>query len=190
MKQIIALLLVATLVLSLTACTNRLPAYGVGDNFPDAPKLILNGEVLDVYTSHYHVTEECVGIPLEAFLKSIGADYADSELNEYGVQCYSLMGKRYIVVPDMHLFMLEDDYVAFLEKLDEEGKELSRKTTEDCGLLPKSESSVSWDMNGTAEYATAMYVDHISLMNAFRESGIDITIEYDYSNRTITVTLP
>ena len=185
MKRITVLLFTLILLLALTACTN-----GVGENFPDAPKLILNGEVLDVYTSHYHVTEECAGIPLEAFLKSIGADYADSELNEYGIQCYSLKGKRYIVVPDMHLFMLEDDYVAFLEKLDEEGREVSQETTEDCGLLPKSESNFSWDMNGTAEYATAMYVDHISLMNALRESGIDITIEYDYSNRTITVTLP
>ena len=185
MKRITVLLFTLILLLALTACTN-----GVGENFTDAPKLILNGEALDVYTSHYHVTEECAGIPLQAFLKSIGADYADSSLNEYGIQCYSLMGKRYIVVPDMHLFMLEDDYVAFLEKLDEEGKELSRKATEDCGLLPKNESNFSWDMNGDVLYWGEIWVDHISLMNALRESGIDITIEYDYMTRTITVTLP
>lgn len=196
MKQIIALLLVTTLAFSLTACKNTIPAssegenFPVGGNFPDAPKLILNGEVLDVYTSHYYVTEECAGIPLEAFLKSIGADYADSVLNEYGIQCYSFMGKRYIVVPDMHLFMLEDDYTAFLEKLDDEGKELSRKETADCGLLPKNESNFSRDINGTVLYWAEMWVDHISLMNALRVSGIDITIEYDYSNQTITVTLP
>ena len=99
------------------------------------------------------------------------------------------MGKRYIVVSDMHLFMLEDDYTAFLEKLDEEGKKLSRETTENCGLLPKNESSISRYTNGPST-ERIMWVDHISLMNALRESGIDITIEYDYSNRTITVTLP
>lgn len=145
---------------------------------------------MDVYTSHYYVTEEYAVIPLEAFLQSIGADYADSSLNEYGIQCYSFMGKRYIVVPDMHLFMLEDDYTAFLEKLDKEGKVLSRKTTEDYGLLPKNESRVSRDTNGTILYQAEMWVDHISLMNVLKESGIEITIEYDYSNRTITVTLP
>ena len=185
MKRITVLLFTLILLLALTACTN-----GVGENFPDAPKLILNGEALDVYTSHYHVTEEYAVIPLTAFLQSIGAEYADSPLNEYGIQCYSLMGKRYIVVPGMHLFMLEDDYVAFLEKLDEEGKELSRKTTEDCGLLPKNESNFSWDMNGDVLYWEEIWVDHISLMNALRESGIDITIEYDYMTRTITITLP
>ena len=188
MKRIIAVLLVTTLFLALTACTNTGPA--VGDNFPDAPRLILNGEVLDVYTSHYYIAEEYVGIPLVAFLKSMGADHADSPLVEYGIECYSLMGKRYIVVSDMHLFMLEDDYTAFLEKLDEEGKKLSRETTENCGLLPKNESSISRYTNGTVLDQAGIWVDHISLMNALRESGIDITIEYDYSNRTITVTLP
>ena len=185
MKRITVLLFTLILLLALTACTN-----GVGENFPDAPKLILNGEALDVYTSHYHVTEEYAVIPLTAFLKSIGAEYADSPLNEYGIQCYSFMGKRYIVVPDMHLFMLEDDYVAFLEKLDEEGREVSPETTADCGLLPKNESKVSLDANGTLLESAVIMVDHISLMNALRESGIDITIEYDYLARTITVTLP
>ena len=121
---------------------------------------------------------------------SIGAEYADSPLNEYGIQCYSFMGKQYIVVPDMHLFMLEDDYIAFLEKLEEEGKELSRETTEDCGLLPKNEDNISWVTDATILYSAEMLVDHISLMNALRESGIDITIEYDCSKRSITVTLP
>ena len=196
MKRIMVLLFAAILLLALTACTNKgsdtdqTIAPVVSENFPDAPKLILNGKILDVYTSHYYVTEEYVGIPLQAFLQSIGADYADSSRNEYGIQCYSFMDKRYMVVSDMHLFMLEDDYIAFFEKLDEEGKKLSRETTENCGLLPKSKSNVSWDSNGTVLYRSEMWVDHISLMNALRESGIDITIKYDYSNRTITVTLP
>lgn len=196
MKRITVLLFTAVLLLALAACTNKSPNPDpispptVGENFPDAPTLILNGEALDVYTSHYKVTEEYAVIPLTAFLMSIGAEYADSPLNEYGIQCYSFMSKRYIVVPDMHLFMLEDDYNAFLNKLNEEGKELSRETAADCGLLPKNESKVSFDTNGTTLYWGEIWIDHISLMNALTESGIDITIEYDYSTRTITVTLP
>lgn len=182
MKKITALLLAAVLLLALAACTPPVP----GENFPDAPILILNGEALDVYTSHYKVTEAYAAIPLTAFLQSIGAEYADSPLNEYRIQCYSFMGKRYIVVADMHLFMLENDYHAFVNKLSEEGKELSRETAADCGLLPKNESKVTIDALELAE----IWVDHVSLMNALIESGIDITIEYDYSTRTIVVTLP
>ena len=185
MKKSTALLLSFMLLLTVVGCTNA-----VGENSADAPILVLNGEVLDVYTMHYDVREEYAVIPLEAFLHSIGADYADSSFNKYGTQCYSFMGKRYIVVEDMHLFMLEDDYRAFLEKLDNEGKELSRETTEDCGLLPKNESKVSLDVNGTVSEWAGIWVDHISLMNALIESGVDITIKSDYSNRTITVMLP
>ena len=160
-----------------------------GPNFPGAPILILNGEKLDVYTSHYGVTEEYAVIPLTAFLMSVGAEYADSPLNEYGIQCYSFMGKRYIVVPNMHLFMLEDDYRTLLKELNDQGKWLSRETVADCGLLPRNESKVL-DTNETDAELAGIWVDHISLMNALIESGIDITIEYDYSTRTITVTLP
>ena len=182
MKRITVLLFAAVLLLTLAACTPPVP----GENFHDAPSLILNGEALDVYTSHYNVTEEYAVIPLTAFLKSIGAEYADSPLNEYGIQCYSFMGKRYIVVGDMHLFMLENDYHAFLNKLSEEGKELSRETAADCGLLPRNECKATI----AALNSAGIYVDHVSLMNALTESGIDITIEYDYSTRTIAVTLP
>ena len=189
MKKSTALLLSFMLLLTVVGCTNP-AAPAPGENSAGAPILVLNGEVLDVYTMHYDVREEYAVIPLTAFLRSIGADFAESSFNKYGTQCYSFMGKRYIVVDDMHLFMLEDDYRAFLEKLDKEGKELSRETTEDCGLLPKNESKVSLDVNGTVSEWAGIWVDHISLMNALVESGVDITIKSDYSNRTITVTLP
>ena len=186
MKRLTALLLILVL-LTVTACegkgSGRLQA--AGGNFPDAPILILNDEKIDVYTSHYYITEEYAEIPLQAFLQSIGAETAESSLNGYGIQCYAFMGKRYIVAADLHLFMLEEDYMAFLEQLKEEGKELTRETAENCGLLPKNECT-----GEAEEYRADLLVDHLSLMNAFVESGVNITIQYDYATRTITVTLP
>ena len=144
---------------------------------------------MNVYTSHYFVKEEYVVIPLQAFLMSVGAEYADSDLNEYGRQCYSFMGKRYVIMGKFQLFMLEDEYVAFTKQLDEDGKALTITNTANKGLLPKSENHALSELfeNGIPH---EIWTDHISLMNALRESGIDITIEYDYSTRTITVTMP
>jgi hypothetical protein len=149
-----------------------------GENFPDAPTIILNGIELDVYTSHYRLYEDYVEVPLKAFLTSIGAEYAESPLNEYHIQCYSLKNRRFIVNWDMDLFMLEEDYLALLQKLEGTGLELTKEIASNHGLLP-SISGVD-----------SMWPDHISLMNALHKSGIDITIEYDYEARTITVTLP
>ena len=169
-KQMFALLLIAAVV-ALSACAGFVPG----------PKLILNGKKLNVYTAQYSLTEKETRIPLPAFLKSIGAETADSQANAYGTQCYAFMGKRYILASDVNLFMLEDDYWAFLEGLEAEGKELSREIAAGHGLLPGDkndpERSVEW-------------VDHISLMNALRNSGVDITIKSDYSTNTITVVLP
>lgn len=196
MKRITALLFASILLLTLTACNDKSSGIEPAttpvpeENIYISPTLILNGEVLDVYTLHYDVTEEYAVLPLNAFLLSIGANFARSTLNEYGIQCYSFKGNRYIVASDMHLFMLEDDYISLLNKLDDEGKELSRETSTDYGLLPKSESKVSLNTNGTIFYSSEIWVDHISLMNALTESGIDITIESDYSNKIISVTLP
>ena len=81
------------------------------------------------------------------------------------------------------------DYKAFLKELDDAGKELSKETAAERGLLPKDESKVLLNAKETIEYGE-IWSDHDSLMNALRESGIDITIEYDYEARTITVTLP
>lgn len=197
MKRIVAFLLVGTLLFLLGACEKHGAASEPTDadvmeeSVSDIPRLILNGEELDVYTMHYMLKEEYAVVPLSAFLSSIGAKYASSSLNEYGTQCYSFEGKRYVIVGDMHLFMLVRDYRAFLKELDKEGKELSRETAADRGLLPKNESNVSLDIiNGTVTYWGDIWIDHISLMNALNESGVDITIEYDYSTRTINVTLP
>lgn len=196
MKKLTVLLLATILLIALASCTNQkndsennAPLVD-GGNTPNAPTLILNGIELDVYTSHYNVTEEYASIPLSAFLQSVGAEYADSPLNEYGVQCYSFMGKRYIINGSMHLFMLEGDYKDFLKELDDEGKELSKETASERGLLPQNQSMVLLNTDETnIEYA-GIWSDHDSLMNALRESGIDITIEYEYEERTITVTLP
>lgn len=196
MKKVITILLSATLLLFCVACTNQeidleqTNPYAPGENFSDAPTLILNGKELDVYTSHYNVTEEYAFIPLTAFLHSIGAEYADSPLNEYGTQCYSFDGKQYVVVPDMHLFILEDDYNKLIKELNAEGKTLSKETVEDKGLLPKSESKFPGFTNGTVIEWGQIWADHVSLENALIESGVDINIEYDYATRTITVIMP
>lgn len=195
-EKTLVVTVVIVLLITFTSCTNQkndlennAPLVD-GGNTPNAPTLVLNGKELDVYTSHYNVTEEYASIPLSAFLQSVGAEYADSPLNEYGVQCYSFMGNRYIINGRMHLFMFEEDYKAFLKELDDEGKELSKETASERGLLPKNQSKVLLNTDETnIEYA-GIWSDHESLMNALRESGIDITIEYDYEARTITVTLP
>ena len=194
-EKTLVVTVVIVLLIAFSSCTNQkndlennAPSI-VWGNHPNAPTLILNGKQLDVYTSHYNVTEEYASIPLSAFLQSLGAEYADSPLNEYGVQCYSFMGNRYIINGRMHLFMFEDDYKAFLKELDDAGKELSKETASERGLLPKNQSKVLSNTDETnIEYAE-IWSDHESLMNALRESGIDITIECDFETRAITVTL-
>ena len=190
MKKTLILILATALalLLVLTACSKEKPTPE--QNIYITPKLVLNGEELDVYTLHYEITEEYAKIPLTAFLHSIGAEYASSPLNTYGTQSYSFMGKRYVVVPNLHLFMLEDDYKVFVQKLENENKELSQETTADCGLLPKKNSIIPEVSNGTVLESAEIWVDHISLMNALIKSGIDITIEYDYSAQSVNVTLP
>ena len=135
---------------------------------------------------HYFPNEEFAAIPLEAFLRSIGAEYADSLVNEYGKQCYSFMNKRFVVVSDLHLFMEEAAYLELVA----EGKELSRESVADLGLLPRNESKVLMDKDVSNIEYSGIWVDHVSLMNALQESGIVISIEYDYSANTLTVTLP
>ncbi len=194
-EKTLVVTVVIVLFITFTSCTNQkndlennAPLVD-GGNTPNAPTLVLNGKELDVYTSHYNVTDEYASIPLSAFLQSVGAEYADSPMNEYGVQCYSFMGNRYIINGRMHLFMFEEDYKAFLKELDDTGKELSKETASERGLLPKKQSKVLLNTDETnIEYAE-IWSDHESLMNALRESGIDITIEYDFETRAITVTL-
>ncbi|MBQ7385824.1 MAG: hypothetical protein IJW04_04875 [Ruminococcus sp.] len=196
MKKAITILLSVTLLLFCVACTSQEPDLEQnkppvpGENHPNAPTIVLNGKELDVYTSHYNLTEEYAFIPLAAFLHSIGAEYADSPLNEYGTQCYSFDGKQYVVVPDMHLFILENDYNELVKELDAHGKKLSRETVEDKGLLPKSESKYPGITNATVIEWAVIMADHVSVENALKESGVDINIEYDYANRTITVIMP
>lgn len=193
MKRIAILLFSVLFLFSLASCANSgvksdsdapLPA---GENFDNVPELILNGNSLDVYTSHYYLEKDRVFIPLDAFLKSLGAEFADSPLNTSETEVYSFMEKNYVVADSLHLFMLEDDYIKLTEDFLEENKALTAEAVKNTGLLPKSSSKFS-PPESWLEYG--IWSDHISLMNALKNSGIDITIEYDYENRTIDVTLP
>lgn len=183
MKRITAVLL-AVFLIFLAGCqaSSVIPGNGSSTDL----KLILNGEKLDVYTMHYFTNEEFAAVPLGAFLQSVGAEYADSPVNEYRKKCYSFMDKRYVIIPDLHLFMEEGAYLELVA----EGKELSRESAADLGLLPRNESKVLADKDETNVEYSEMWIDHVSLMNALRESGIEISIEYDYSANTMRVTLP
>ncbi len=206
MKRIIMVLFVAILLFILAACNGSVGAEKTdapdtqittvsdtlppdGGNVPSAPTLILNGEVLDVYTSHYSITEKGAQIPLTAFLESVGAEFTDSPYNAYHTQCYSLKGKKYVVADDLHLFMLEEDYRALLDELKRDGKSLSIENTADRGLLPKSKRGISTNASAI-EPSSAIWTDHVSLANALKASGVDITIDCDPSLRTVTVTMP
>ena len=180
LRRFVAVLLFAGLLLALSSCA--------GGYLPDSPQIVLNGKKLrGVYTNQYIVREDLVLIPLSAFLESIGAEYADSPLNEYRVRCYSFMGKRYVLNDKARLFMLEDDYVILLNELEAEGKELSRRNAAGRDLFSEIDDAIS---KPTEKEWTGFDVDHVSLMNALRKSGIDITIQVDYSTRTIIVDCP
>jgi hypothetical protein len=196
MKRIISLLLFAVLIFTFCACENS--NFSVDETFnssvieglsyPGDLSIILNGKKLDVYTMHYYYDDEYAAVPLHAFLFSIGAEYADSPLNTYESSCYSFAGKRFVFVPNVHLFMLEDDYKAFLKQLEEDGKSLTRATARDSGLLPISKSEIYPNGDDSIERAEIL-VHYETLMNALIESGIDITIEYDFEALAINVTL-
>ncbi len=154
------------------------------------PIVILNGKELDTYTLSYRVAQDHAVIPATAFLKALGGEYADSPLNKYGRQCYTFMGKRYLEIPDMHLFILEEDYEDLRKELEEEGVPFSRDGVADRGLLPRNENKAVLNMDETVIEWGEIFVDHFSLMKALNESGIEITIEHDYENNTIIVTFP
>ena len=193
MKKIYILLFFVLLLFSFASCANSGvksdsdAPFPAGGNFDTAPKLILNGNELDVYTSHYYLEKDRVFIPLDAFLMSLGAEIADSPLNTYGTTVYSFMGKNYVDVGSLHLFMLEDDYIKLTEDFSEENKALTAEAVKNIGLLPKSDSEFTLPDDAIAH---EIWTDHTSLMDALRKSGIEITIEYDYENRSINVTLP
>lgn len=188
MKRIISSLLIVVLLVTFCACENLNSSGDENLNFSGELRIILNGKKLDVYTMHYYYDEEYAAVPLSAFLHSIGAEYADSPLNTYESSCYSFMGERFVFVPNVHLFMLEDDYLAFLEQLEEDGKSLTRETARDSGLLPISKSEIYPNGDDSIE-RTDMLVHYETLMKALIECGIDITIDYDYTTLSINVTL-
>ena len=189
MKKIVVVLFLAVLLIALVLYTYERPAFPeLSDqkfNSSGVMKIYLNDRPLDVYTMHYGIEEEYAVIPLTAFLMSIGAEYADSPLNTYETECFDLMGERYVVYSDKHLFMLEEDYLALLDELDCVYTQLSRKDVFDRGLLPFSDCKIC----SISTHSGVILTDHISLMKALKESGIDITIEYDYSKMILDVIL-
>ena len=181
MKRMLSLFLIVIFIIIMSGCSD-----GCGSG---TLKIVLNGEELDVYTMHYGIFEEFVSIPLDAFLLSLGAERLDPpENNGYNTERYSLAGNWYVFVPSLHLFILEADYYALIDRLKGEGKQLSQLSSMDAsayGLLPLSESKFYVNESNRVVYIT----DHITLMNALKESGIDITIEYDYSKKILDVIL-
>ena len=181
MKRLISLFLLVALLISLCACETEKSSSGL--------KIVLNGEGLDAYTMHYDANEEYAVIPLTAFLQSLGAVYGElPENNGHATEIYSFAGKRYVVIDAQHLFILESDYYALLDYLEQEGKLLSQLSKNDLsayGLLPLSECKICSGSTHSGEILT----DHFTLMNALTESGIDITINYDYSKMLLDVTL-
>lgn len=183
MNKVIKRLLCLLVIVLLAGCNN--PNFETGKG----PRLIVNGKELDVYTEHYTVTENYAIIPVEAFMDSLGAESEkDSPYNTYRRSCVLFMGQRYVIDEENHLFMTEYDYSNLLQKLNQEGKELSKYTTKGEGLLsgeeytldnPKYPYYLSW--NG-------LFVDHQTLMKAFQESGISILIDFDYDSQMIIVT--
>lgn len=154
------------------------------------PIVFLNGKELDTYTLSYRVAQDHAVIPVTAFLMALGGDYADSPLNKYGRQCYTFMGKRYLAIPDMHLFILEEDYEDLRNELEEAGIPFSRDGVAGMGLLPRKSNKAVLNMDETVIEWGEIFVDHFSLVNALKECGVEITIEHDYENNTINVIMP
>jgi len=150
------------------------------------PKIILNGKELDVYTSHYFWKDDYLEIPLSAFLKSLGADYADSPYTDYEIECYYFCGKQYIICGKYHLFMLEEDYTDFIGSVNT----LTSENTAEVGLLPRNKNICWINRDDSVVEWGEIWIDHISLMKALQESGISISIVLDKTANTITVTLP
>jgi hypothetical protein len=93
-----------------------------------------------------------------------------------------------MLIDTAHLFVLEADYYSLIDQLEQVGKCISQLSFDELsnyGLLPLSESKVYLSESRSGPLLT----DHVTLMNALRESGIDITIEYDYSKMILDVTL-
>ena len=141
---------------------------------------------MDVYTSHYFWKDDYLEIPLSAFLKSLGADYADSPYNDYETECYSFCGKQYIICGKYHLFMLEEDYTDFRGS----AKTLTSENTAEVGLLPRNKNICWINRDDSVVEWGEIWIDHISLMKALQESGVSISIALDKTANTITVTLP
>ena len=194
MKRLFALVLCAILLLAAVGCGQKQttgeelttssdePIAFSGTEFE--PALILNGKKLNVYTQHYSIRENDTGIPLEAFIASIGGYFADSPYNAYQVQCYELNGIRYMIDNNNRIFALAEQYDELVRKLETEpGNHVTHGTLKEINLFPDDEGTLSWG-EGSA------WVGHRALENALRKSGQDITIDVDYEAYVIRVEMP
>jgi hypothetical protein len=143
------------------------------------PTFFLNGKELNVYTSHYFIKDTYASIPLNAFLKSVGAVYADSSYNRYQVQCYEIQGIRYIYDWESQVFALEKPYDEIVQKLKAEGRTPTKADFREIDLFAQE----GYEPKMQAETA----VDHRVLERVLRRMGLDITIEIDREANTICV---
>ena len=168
MKRIIILLLAALLL----GC-----APVAGESW--GPTFFLDGKELNVYTSHYFIKDTYASIPLNAFLKSVGAVYADSSYNRYQVQCYEIQGIRYIYDWESQVFALEKPYDEIVQKLKAEGRTPTKADFREIDLFAQE----GYEPKMQAETA----VDHRVLERVLRRMGLDITIEIDREANAICV---
>ncbi len=165
-KRIIAVLLAAMLL----GCVGCSPAPG--ENW--GPDFFLNGVKQDVYTSQYLIEETDVRIPFEAFMGSIGADFAESPYNRYQVQCYEIQGIRYIDDRESGVIAFEQPYEDVVEVLKAQGKTSIKADFQAINLLTEG---------------ARMPLPIADLERLLEKMGLDVTVEFDREAYAIRVTL-
>lgn len=143
--------------------------------------LIVNGNELDVYTTHYSWHEKQVYVPLNAFLLSLGADDVKSiYVYSPAISCIELMGNRFIIDANCQLFMLENDYASLVKELQNEGKKMSKYYTKGKGLID------SHSFSNSAE-SVELWADIKAVEKALMDCGLEIKIDADTNTKTIRV---
>lgn len=155
------------------------PGGEAKDNF--GPTFVLNGKTLNVYTEHYFIAEDETSIPLNAFLMSVGAVYADSPYNRYQVQCYEIQGIRYIYDWESQVFAFADAYDDVVKTLKAQDKTPTKTDFRAIDLFAQE----GYELEMQAE----TWVNSVTLERVLRGMGLDITIEIDREANAIRVEL-
>lgn len=155
------------------------------------PKLYLNGKELNVYTEHYFIEDEITYIPLDAFLASVGAVYADSPYTKYQVQSYELCGIRFIVDEVTQVFALEREYDAAIQELKAKpGNPVTHANLQKVDLFsPVRNENTMINGKKAVYWGPGAVVDHRTLETALREAGLTIEISVDSEKNAIYVEL-